>query len=141
MAHVTREEIDSRAAEEAATITAQDKAAQAEADATQAETTLAYGAQGECVSKLVDLLAMLGFATNNVIKGGPPILDETVLVDVRAAQAALEVKEPELTLDTDIPVGVEGELIGDSTWNALYAAAEQKIAAQEPPAAGSTPGA
>lgn len=126
MAHqLTRDEIDQLAATQAASITAQAEASAS--DIPPAETTLAYGASGECVTQLVDLLAVLGYDTNSVIKGGTPVLDETVLVDVRKAQQNLQAKEPEVTLPVDIPVGVKGELVGSATWNALYTAAELKL--------------
>jgi peptidoglycan hydrolase-like protein with peptidoglycan-binding domain len=129
MAHqLTREQIDQAAAQEAATIK-QELASQPPAP--PADTTLAYGASGECVTKLVDLLALLGYDTNDVIKGTATTLDESVLVDVRAAQAALNVTEPELTEAAQIPVGVKGELVGEATWNALYAAAEAKLQAEQ----------
>jgi hypothetical protein len=134
MAHqLTREEVDQLAATEAASITTQ---AEASASSGVPETTLAYGAQGECVTKLVDLLAVLGYSTNSVIKGGPPIIDETVLADLRMAQGELGVTEPEVTLPAEIPVGVKGELVGTTTWNALYAAAEQKLGGQASASAG-----
>lgn len=130
MAHqMTREAIDQAAAAEAAGLTAADEAAAT--DTPTAETTLAYGAQGDCVTKLVDLLAVLGFATNTVIKGGPPILDESVLVDLRAAKAELSISELEVIMPSEIPLCVKGELVATATWNALYAAAEAKL---NPPA-------
>lgn len=97
------------------------------------ETTLAYGATGECVTRLVNLLASLGYDTNKVVKGGAPILDDSVLVDVAKAQAELGVSEPELATPDLIPVGVKGTIVGAPTWSALYAAAEAKLS---PPSAG-----
>lgn len=130
MAHqLTRNEVDALAASAAAPIIAEAEATAAAVP--PAETTLAYGASGECVTKLVDLLAVLGYATNNVIKGAAPELDASVLADVQAAQTALGASEPEVTLPADIPVGVKGTLVGQATWNALYTAAEAKLA---PPA-------
>jgi hypothetical protein len=125
MAHqlLSHEEIDTAAAAAAAQVKEQFP----ELPAPMA--TLAYGAGGEFVTKLVDLLALLGYDTNNVIKGAPPILDESVLVDVRAAKAALDVAVPELTEPAAITVGVEGELVDEATWSALYAAAEAKLEA------------
>lgn len=142
MAHqMTREEIDTLAATEAQSITAEAEAAAATAaaQAQASETTLAYGATGSCVQQLVDLLAVLGHASNSVIKGGPPILDESVLADVRAAQTELAVTEPEVTVPADIPIGVKGELVGNTTWNALYAAAGTKLVlvSSSAPASGS----
>jgi hypothetical protein len=137
MAHqLTPEEIDAQAA----AIAAGEEPAKEEhiAPALPNETTLAYGANGECVAKLVNLLAVLGYNTNDVIKGGPPKLDESVLVDVRAAQQALDVAEPELTEPAAIPVGVKGELVGVATWTALYEAAAAKLEADQGGAAAST---
>jgi len=96
-----------------------------------AETTLAYGAEGECVTKLVNLLAVLGFTSNAVIQGGAPRLDESVLANVRAAQQQLDVAEPEVTSPDEIPVGVKGELVGTATWAALYEAAAAKLEQQQ----------
>lgn len=103
-----------------------------------AETTLAYGAEGDCVQKLVELLNLLGYHNNSVIAGGPPILDQSVLNDVRAAQEDLAVKEPELTPPSEIPVGVEGEIVGPTTWNALYTAAQTKLNPPAPAPGGSS---
>jgi hypothetical protein len=119
MAHLTADEVDALAS----------KAASAEEPAKTesllpgpARPTLAYGAEGANVTKLVDLLAVLGHATNDVIKGGAPKLDEGVLIDVRAAQSALGVVEP--------PLGdIEGELVGAATWGALYEAATARLEA------------
>jgi hypothetical protein len=123
---LTRKAIDEEAAKAASVLTAE----------LQAEppmpNLLAYGARGEAVARLVDLLAYLGHESNSVIKGGPAILDETVIADVRAAQDALSVDEPESSN------GVEGELIGEPTWTALYAAAEAKLEAQKPREASET---
>lgn len=121
-----RAQIDQAAAEHSQTI---------EAPAAPAtETTLAYGAEGECLTKLVDLLALLGFATNDVIHGKSTMLDETVLADVAAAQKALDIHElpgDELLEPAGIPVGVKGTLITTATWDGLYAAAATHVA---PPA-------
>ncbi len=137
MAHqFTRDEVDQLAATEAASITTQEETAASEAP--PAQTTLAYGATGECVQKLVDLLAVLGYTTNATIKGGPPLLDDSVLTDVHAAQQALGITEPEVTIPADIPVGVKGELVGTATWNALYTAAAEKLT---PPAGSDASGA
>lgn len=137
MAHtqLTPEEVDAQAA----AIAAGEEPAKGEnlASALPAETTLAYGAEGECVTKLVNLLAVLGHNSNAVIKGGVPLLDESVLVDVRAAQEALDVLEPEVTLPAEIPVGVKGELVGAATWSALYEAAAAKLEQQPGGAAAS----
>lgn len=115
--HLTPEEVDARAAE----VAAGEKPAREEALAAPASRpTLAYGAEGANVTKLVDLLAVLGFATSDVIKGGAPKLDESVLVDVRAAQQTLGVVETP-------PEGVEGELVGVATWGALYEAGAAKL--------------
>jgi len=132
MAHQpTQAQIDQAAAAAAAQVREETP------EAPQPQTTLAYGAQGECVTKLVDLLALLGYDTNDVVKGAPPVLDEAVLADVRAAQAALAVSEPELTTAAEIPVGVKGELVGEATWAALYKAAAAKLEAEQAPAAAS----
>jgi hypothetical protein len=129
MAHnLTPQEIDALAAEHTAAIETP--------AAPPTYTTLAYGATGDCVTRLVDLLAVLGHANNTVIKGGPPVLDDSVLADVRAAQASLNVTEPELLESAAITVGVKGELIGDATWHALYTAAG--IALDQEAAAGPT---
>lgn len=127
MAHqLTNDQVDALAAEHAANVTAATPAAPA------TYTTLAYGAEGEEVTKLVDLLAVLGYDTNTVIKGGPATLDETVLADVKAAQASLQVTEPQLAVPMpDIPIGVKGQLVGQATWNALYAAAAAKLETPE----------
>jgi peptidoglycan hydrolase-like protein with peptidoglycan-binding domain len=96
-----------------------------------AEPLLAYGAQGDKVTKLVNVLAVLGFNTNDVVKGGPPKLDESVLVDVRAAQAELGISEVDVVPAADVAVAVEGELVGNATWSALYEAAAAKLEQQE----------
>jgi hypothetical protein len=129
-AQLTPQQVDERAA----AIAAADEPIVADplASPLPGETTLAYGAEGESVTKLVNLLAVLGYVTNDVIKGGPPKLDESVLADVRAAQEALAVEVSDVTLPVDIPVGVEGELVGTATWAALYGAAAAKL---EEPAA------
>lgn len=133
MAHqLTPDEVDAQAAAIAA---GEEPAKQENLDpGAPAETTLAYVAEGECVTKLVNLLAVLGYNSNDVIKGGVPLLDESVLVDVRAAQEALDVLEPEVT---PVPVAVEGELVGSATWAALYEAAAAKLEADQGGAAAS----
>lgn len=129
MAHsLTPQEIDEAAA------TAAGEAAAGHVDAAaqpqEQEATLAYGAEGECVTKLVNLLALLGHAMNDVVKGGHPILDQTVLTDVLHAQEELQVVEPDLILPAEIPVGVKGALVGKATWGALYEAAAAKVEAE-----------
>lgn len=132
MAHqIPRSAVDALAAAEANTDPARP----------DSEITLACGATGESVTQLVNVLKLLGYATSDVAHGAPPILDQGVLADVHAAQTALGVTEPALLLPTDIPVGVRGELVGQATWNALYAAAEAKVAAELPPEQASAQGA
>lgn len=100
---------------------------------------LAYGAEGEDVTKLVDLLALLGYATNDVVHGNGSQLNESVLADLRAAQLALDVHEqPYDQAVTSIPNGVFGELVTQTTWDALYEAAAAKVEAEQaqPEAAG-----
>jgi hypothetical protein len=89
------------------------------------EMVLAYGAEGENVTKLVNVLTVLGFSTNSVVKGGQPILDVSVLEDVKAAQLQLGVIEPAVN------GGVEGELVGTATFTALYEAAAAKLEAEQ----------
>lgn len=127
MAHqLTAEQVDAQAAAIAA---GEAPAKQENLDpGPPTEPILAVGASGETVQKLVNLLAVLGYTSNDVIKGGTPRLDESVLVDVRAAQQALDVVEPPV----EAPI-IEGELVGPSTWAALYEAAAAKL---EQPAAG-----
>jgi len=119
MAHPARELIDQAASDAAASIEAP--------PASAAETTLAYGAEGACLKKLVDLLALLGHATNDVIKGTSSRLDESVLVDLRAARAELGIAAPALLTPTEIPVGVKGEFVDTATWDTLYQAAALKL--------------
>jgi hypothetical protein len=130
MAHqLTQQEVDERAAAAAA---AEEPVATEELAAPPTPSTiLAYGAEGECVAKLANLLAVLGYNQNNVIKSGSAKLDESVLVDVRAAQQQLGVSEPELLEPADIAVGVKGELIGEATWHALYEAAAAKLESED----------
>ncbi len=95
-----------------------------------AETTLAIGAEGDCVTKLVGLLALLGYATNDVIAGKSSQLDQSVITDLVAAEAALgfhELPGDELLEPAEIPVGVKGRLVTATTWDALYAAAAEKV--------------
>jgi hypothetical protein len=128
MAHqLTREQIDQAAAADAATVKQQLPPA---ADTPTPEPILGRGDTGEPVTKLVQLLALLGYVTNDIIKGAPPVLDESVLVDVRAAQLALGVTEP------PDPTGVE--LVGEVTWAALYDAAEAKLEAAKAASVGGT---
>jgi len=102
-------------------------------DAPVPETTLAYGAQGAPLTQLVDLLALLGYTTNDVIKGASSKLDESVLVDLRAARSELGLgataAPDSLLAAADIPLGVSGELVDGATWDALYAAAAAKVPA------------
>lgn len=122
MAHsqLTPQEVD----EQAALIAAGAEPAKEE-DLTAAPDlpALAFGAEGPDVTKLVNLLDVLGFSSNSVVHGGAPLLDEAVLVDVRAAQAKLDVIEPEIA-------GVHGELVGPSTWSALYEAVAAELEAK-----------
>lgn len=128
MAHANRAEID-QAAHEAALVTQE-----ALPDAEAVEKVLAYGAEGDGVSKLVDLLAYLGHATNNVIKGGEPVLDASVLADVDAALEELNAKEAAhvrvLEAGDVPPEGVEGVFVGHQALDVLYAAAEAKKGTQ-----------
>lgn len=104
-----------------------------------AETTLAIGAEGECVKRLVDLLALLGHATNDFLSGKSDVLDESVIADLAAAEAELDFHElpgDELLEPAEIPVGVKGRLITATTWDALYAAAASKVEPAAPAAAG-----
>lgn len=124
MAHqLTPQQID----EQAAAVAAGEEPAQEEhLAAAPVEPTLAYGAEGETTRKLVNLLAVLGYSSNDVLKGSSVRLDESVLVDVRAAQQALDVVEEPIE-------GFEGELVGPVTWKALYEAAGAKLEATEAP--------
>jgi hypothetical protein len=129
MAHpLTPQEIDELAAQQAADLTAE-QAADPAADpqpAPPVHPTLAYGAEGAELEKLINLLRVIGYHTNDVAQGTSHKLDESVLADVRAAQITLGVTEPA----TDI----QGERVGPATWAALYAAAETKLEADETPA-------
>jgi hypothetical protein len=121
MAHLTTEQIDQAAA-------AQADAEKAAPDPTPpVQPTLEYGAEGPELEKLVNLLRVLGYHSNNVAQGTSHTLDETVLADVRAAQITLGITEPA----TD----ATGERVGPATWTALYGAAEVKLEADETPAA------
>jgi hypothetical protein len=127
MAHKTRDEIDAQARAHSQATT------QELPPEPPAETALTIGASGANVSKLVDLLALLGYATNTVIKGGPPVLDESIMVDVRAAIAAhdlptLHAAEGLSDVAKQLPLGIEGEVVTQSLWNGLYAVAEQDTA-------------
>lgn len=115
MAHKTEQEIDDQAAALAAS-----REAPGEQAAVLDRPTLAFGAEGENVTKLVNLLEVLGFDTNSVIKGAPARLEESVLADVRAFRLAQAVEEPAVD-------GLEGEVIGPVTWAALYGAVEAKL--------------
>ena len=122
MAHQTidRAALDQAASTAAATIETP--------DITPAEITLAYGAEGDALKKLVDLLALLGYATNDVLTGASTRLDESVLADLRAAQADLALPQGVQTVDApDIGLGVTGELVDSTTWDALYTAAAAKL--------------
>jgi hypothetical protein len=124
MAHqLTAEQVDALAAEAAAGV--EPAKIESLAAPPSAQPTLAYGAQGAAVVKLVNLLDVLGHNTNSVIKGGPSKLDDSVLVDVRAFQDAADLVEPEV-ID-----GVTGELVGTVTWGALYEAAAAKLEADQ----------
>lgn len=126
MAHQSNAEVDAAAAAEVATIE--------HAPAAEQYTTLAYGASGECVTQLVNLLAVLGYDSNDVVKGGPAVLDQSVLADVAATRTALGISQPEVLTAAEIPVGVKGELVDQALWAALYDAAAAKLA---PPASAS----
>jgi hypothetical protein len=128
---VNRDAIDQAASQHAAQVETP--------PAPQAETTLAYGAEGECLTKLVDLLALLGYQSNDVLSGKSTMLDATVLADVAAAEAALDFHEAagdELLAPAEIAVGVKGHLITSTTWDALYAAAAIKVQHGEAQTAG-----
>jgi hypothetical protein len=122
MAHqLKEEEIDDLAAQEPA----ETPADEAKEPAVDQHATLAYGAEGPEVEKLVNLLKVVGHATAANVQGpqGRRLTDE-VLTDVHEAQAALGVQEaPEWG-------GVFGELVGPPTWAALYAAAGAKLGEQ-----------
>jgi hypothetical protein len=110
------------------------------ADIAEQEIALAYGAEGPAVTKLVDLLALLGFATNDVIAGRSTMLDETVLVDIRAAKDQLAIAPFGTTTPiaaTELAAGVQGELVDQAVWDRLYEAAANKL--QDTPA-GADPG-
>jgi hypothetical protein len=125
MAHpLTPAEVDQLAEDAAAAV--EPKPPEALASPLQELPALAYGARGAPVAKLVALLHVLGFSTNHVItQGAPPLLEESVLVDVRAAREQLHVPDgPEVA-------GVEGEVIGQATWGALYEAAAAKLESEQ----------
>lgn len=136
MAHqLSPDEVDALAADQAATI---EPAKEDHLSAPLgAEAILAYGAEGEPVTKLVNVLAVLGHSTNSVIHGGPARLDETVLVDVRTAQAELGISEPDpLTVilspeEGSASVEIVGELVGARTLKALYEAAAAKLESEQ----------
>jgi hypothetical protein len=126
MAHqLDQAQIDQLAAEEAALATKQKGEIAADVAAAPPAAdfgpTLEAGATGEDVTKLVNLLAVLGHASNTVINGGPPTLDASVELDVEAAKKQLAIAE----------AGV-----GPATWAALYAAAAKEL---EVDAAGAAP--
>lgn len=126
MAHISRDEIDVLAAEQVASEREQAEGATGTPEK-QVETTLAYGAGGDCLKKLVDLLVVGGYG--DVTLADKTTLDADVAAAVAKAQQELAVSEPELTLPSDIPVGVKASpIVGQATWDALYAAAEAKVA-------------
>lgn len=123
MAHqITREQIDQYAAAQAAQIPQPEPPA-------PADTVLAYGATGECVTRLVDLLAATGHLTRSPLQ--ITSVDQLLLADVAAAQAALGVSEPEFMAPDQLPGGVKGTLVGQATWDALYAAAAEAMHQQQ----------
>lgn len=126
--HPSRTELDQLAAEQAASTP------EPAAVNVPIETALAYGATGEGVTRLVNLLKLLGYDRSTVAQGAPPVLDEAVLADVRAAQANLGVSEPGVHQAADLPAGITGTIVGTATWDALYAAAAAKAAQETPPA-------
>jgi hypothetical protein len=139
MAHqITQQEIDeiNTRASEAAVVTTHELQASV-SEQPPAQTTLAYGAQGDCVQQLVELLNLLGHHTNTVIAGGPPILDQSVLEDLRAVKDELQIVEPESLTPAEIPTVIKGELVGQNTWHRLYEAAQAKIQASPPAGAAS----
>jgi hypothetical protein len=125
MAHqLTPEEVDQLASQAAAAV--EPKKAETLAIPLGELPALAYGAEGASAGKLVALLNALGFDTNDIIREGlPPRIDETVLADVRVARSALGVP------DTPEVPGVEGEVIGLPTWQALYEAAAAKFESEQ----------
>lgn len=133
MAHqLTPDEVDQLAADHAATI----EPVQEEhlSGPLAKEATLAYGAEGEPVTKLVNVLSVLGYDTNKVIHGGPARLDETVLADVRAAQEAIGLSEPPVLTIQDAGGNIAeliGELVGPTTLTALYEAAAAKLEGEQ----------
>lgn len=134
MAHnPTNSEVDQLAANAASQVEQADHA-----EAVQ-YTTLAYGASGEKVTQLVNLLAVLGHDTNTVIHGAEPVLDASVLADVSAARQQLGV--PYTQPVTDVGAGVLGALIDAPLWEALYAAASAKLEPPAPAADGAAPAA
>lgn len=117
---ITRDQVDELAAA-AATAPAADPEPETPAPVVQAEPpTLAIGATGDHVTNLTNILKLLGYATNSVITEGKNTLDETVMSDVRAFKTAFGVVEPEIDQ-------IKGELVGPSTWDALYNAAAQEL--------------
>lgn len=125
---LTQQQIEEAAAEAAA----QDKPPVQEniEGAITIPPTLGLGAKGPSVTKLVNLLAVLGYATNSVIRGGEAVFDESVLVDVQAAQAAEGVVEL-ATIDGAAGELIEGVFVAGDTWHALYEAAGAKLEAQQ----------
>lgn len=135
MPPLSPEDIDAQAGRAAASEQEQTATEPAAAGTTPTidRPTLAYGASGANVVKLIDLLSLLGHKSADHAPAGSSrdlqieptaVLDEALLLDVRSAQAALDVVEPALA-------DFEGEFVGQATWCALYNAAAAKLEAQQ----------
>jgi hypothetical protein len=91
---------------------------------THHQPILTFGANGEPVKQLVELLAACGHATNKVIRGESPdaIFDTTVMSDVQAFLSQHGLAEPdELYAGQPAPIAeIRGKWVGPHTWQALY---------------------
>jgi hypothetical protein len=118
VAHTTQEKID-----ELAALHAQDPEGfqPAVIEDIAPPPTLAYGATGEHVSKLMNLLSAAGHHLEAAAAAEIPVLSHEVLDAVSAFRHEVGVVEPEVE-------HVLGELVGPETWKALYQAAEKALA-------------
>jgi hypothetical protein len=89
------------------------------------DTILAVGAQGECPAQLIALLQAGGYPGG----GDGETLTPEIMAAVTAAQAALDVAEPDelwLSTSTGVKVCIKGTLVGQATWDALRAQAAHR---------------
>ena len=94
---------------------ATEEAAQSEPTITHNNPILASGSAGPIVRELVQLLAVVGHATNTIISGENPgaVLDNSVMGDVKSFM-----KEHEIVESPNLDIS--GDFVGPYTWQALY---------------------